>query len=129
MTYHIQKIVIIIDDVISKHNSIYNEEENLENSENLKEVRISNNMSCIVNMLSPINEIKCEINKKILELRLLKYSQSNIDIAYKCLEEIDDIIGTKFDNLFNEEIDVNIINNLNANLDKLIEEAEGGLRQ
>lgn len=129
LTYHIQKIVIIIDNVISKHNSIYNEEKNLENSENLKEVRISNNMSCIVNMLSPINEMKCEINKKILELRLLKYSQSNIDIAYKCLEEIDDIIGTKFDNLFNEEIDVNIINNLNANLDKLIEEAEGGLRQ
>lgn len=129
LTYHIQKIVIIIDNVISKHNSIYNEEKNLENSGNLKEVRISNNMSCIVNMLSPINEMKCEINKKILELRLLKYSQSNIDIAYKCLEEIDDIICTKFDNLFNEEIDVNIINNLNANLDKLIEEAEGGLRQ
>lgn len=129
LTYHIQKVVIIIKDVISKHNAIYNEEKNLEHFDNLKEVRISDNISCIVNMLSPINEIKCEINKKILELSLLNYSQNNIDIAYKCLEEIDDIIGTKFNNLFNEEIDVNIINNLNINLDKLIEEAEGGLRQ
>lgn len=129
LTYQIQKAVIVLENVISKHNELYNKDKLLGSSENLKEIRNSNNLSCINNMLIPISDMKCEINKKILELRLLNYSQCNIDIANRCSAEIDNIVNEKLCNLFNYELGSDIISNLKNDLDSLIKEAENGLRQ
>lgn len=129
LTYQIQRVVLILEKTRFQHNNLYNIEKRYENIQNLSEIRKHENVLSLEGMIKPIEELKCEINKKILELRLLNYKKENICIANDCVVEIDNILEQIFSELFENELDENIFDSLKKKLDRLIEEAENGLRQ
>ena len=129
LTYQIQKVVLVLEKTRFQHNNLYSIEQRYENIQNLGEIRKQENVLSLEEMVKPIEELKCEINKKILELRLLNYKKENIYIANECVIEIDNILERIFGGLFEHEINKNIFDSLKKKLDILIEEAENGLRQ
>lgn len=129
LTYHIQKVLLILEEARYQHNKLYSAEKNYETIENITKIRKEDNISSIRTVLNSIDGLKCEINKKILELRILNYKQENINMAKECIKEIDDIIEKKFNKLFECELNENIFDGLKKKLNYIIEEAENGLRQ
>lgn len=129
LTYQIQKVLLIFEDARCQHNDLYDTEINYDDIQNFKEIRKCDNISSIQEILKVINVLECEINKKILELRILNYKRENIEMAKECLVEIDNILNNKFNKLFENKIEKDITKDLECKLDFIIKEAENGLRQ
>ena len=129
LSYQLERIIVLFEEVIEKHNLFYENNSLVSNMQSIYELKMDTCKKEIKKMLFPVSDMECEVNKKILELRLLNYKKENIMIASSCVKNVENVLQHILNNLFLCKLDNSILSDLKVSLNSLIEEAEDGLRQ